>query len=72
MPMSLQHAPIAEALRGSPIPALRHVHVDETDTTVILSGRVSSYYHKQLAQETVLPLCQPRQLVNRVEVVRKA
>ena len=70
MSLTLESSPLLEAMRGSPIPALRLVRVEETTTTVVLSGRVGSYYLKQLAQETVLPLCRERQVVNRVEVVR--
>jgi hypothetical protein len=44
--------------------------IEETESGVVISGRVSSYYLKQLAQETVLPLLDRRELVNRVTVVR--
>jgi len=40
----------AVALRQSPIPALRKLSVEESDTVVIVLGSVSSYYLKQLAQ----------------------
>jgi len=59
-----------QALRDSPLPALRKLNVDETDSTVVLSGCVSSYYLKQLAQETVMPILGARELHNRVRVVR--
>jgi hypothetical protein len=59
----------AQALRQSPIPALRKLQVEETDLEVVLSGSVSSYYLKQLAQETVMPLLGGRELLNRVRVV---
>jgi len=58
------------ALRQSPIPALRKLAVEETDAAVILLGNVSSYYLKQLAQETVMPVLDGRELHNRVMVVR--
>jgi hypothetical protein len=61
---------VAQALRQSPIPALRKLAVEETDDAVVLLGTVSSYYYKQLAQETVLPLLGRRQLRNRVAVER--
>ena len=70
MSITLESSPIAEALRLSKIPALRLVAVEETDATVVLTGSVSSYYLKQLAQETVLPLCENKRLINKVEVVR--
>ena len=59
------------ALRQSPIPALRKLAVEEADGTVVISGSVSSYYLKQLAQETVLHVLDDgRLLYNRVAVVR--
>jgi osmotically-inducible protein OsmY len=51
------------ALNASPIYALRGIRVEQTGETIVLSGSVSSFYHKQLAQEAV------RQLVSGVEVV---
>ncbi|HMC89116.1 MAG TPA: BON domain-containing protein [Gemmataceae bacterium] len=57
-----------QALRQSPIPALRRLRVEETDEAIILSGSVSTYYLKQLAQETIMPLRGERQLHNRVNV----
>jgi hypothetical protein len=59
------------ALRTSPIPALRKLSLEETDAVVVIHGKVSSYYLKQLAQETVMPVLGPRQLSNRVAVVRE-
>lgn len=61
---------VEQALRQSPIPALRKLNLGETDRVVVLSGSVSSFYLKQLAQETILPLVGQRGLVNRVEVER--
>jgi hypothetical protein len=58
------------ALRQSPIPALRKLVVEETETTIAISGSVSSYYLKQLAQETLMPVLGGRELLNRVSVVR--
>src|SRR5438309_1903037 len=60
----------ADALRQSPIPALRKLSVEESDTVVIILGSVSSYYLKQLAQETIMPMLDGRQLQNRVTVAR--
>ncbi|MCS7045007.1 MAG: BON domain-containing protein [Gemmataceae bacterium] len=56
----------AHALNRSLHPALRHLSVEETDDSLIISGRVGSYYLKQLAQETLMPVRGDRQLVNRV------
>jgi hypothetical protein len=58
------------ALHHSPIPALRKLAVEESDTAVVLLGSVSSYYLKQLAQETVMSVLDGRELQNRVAVVR--
>ena len=48
----------------------RRLGVEESDTIVVLTGTVSRYYLKQLAQETVMPLLAGRKLLNRVEVER--
>jgi len=58
----------ADALRDSPLPHLRTLCVAETDEELTISGRVSSYYYKQLAQEAVLPLLGHRRLNNLVVV----
>jgi osmotically-inducible protein OsmY len=59
-----------EALRQSPIPALRQIRVDASEQQVVLTGSVSSYYLKQMAQETVMPALGTRVLLNRVTVER--
>lgn len=59
----------AHALKRSLHPALRYLNVEETDDSLIISGRVTSYYLKQLAQETLMPVRGARQLVNRVRVI---
>lgn len=69
---TLVNEPLAQLLRHSSIPALRNLCVDETETAVVISGCVSSYYLKQLAQETILPILGPRELVNHVTVVRQS
>jgi hypothetical protein len=58
------------ALRTNQFPALRSLTVHETDSTVLLTGRVPSYYLKQLAQEAVLPFLHGRELQNEVTVSR--
>jgi hypothetical protein len=67
----LEQSRAALALRHSPIPALRKLSLDESDSAVVISGSVPSYYFKQLAQEAVIPLLAGRQLHNRVTVVRQ-
>ena len=59
-----------EALLHSPIPALRMLQVEQTEGGEVLSGSVSSYYLKQLAQETILPYLDRCALMNRITVVR--
>ena len=58
------------ALHQSPIPALRKLTVEESNGTVVLMGSVASYYLKQLAQETIMPVIDGRELHNRVTVIR--
>jgi hypothetical protein len=61
-----------QALKQSSHPALRHLRVQETEETIIISGRVSSYYLKQLAQETIMPMRGALMLVNQVLVARES
>ena len=61
----------AQALRHSVHPALRRLFVEETDSTVVITGRVSSYYLKQMAQEAVLALGGDRTVINRVLVAKE-
>jgi hypothetical protein len=67
---TLAHVRADQALRHSPIPALRRLHVEETEQDIVLSGSVSSYYLKQMAQETLMHLLGDRKLRNRVTVAR--
>ena len=45
------------ALRNSPISELRGLGVEQRNGALVISGAVSSFYHKQLAQEAVWALC---------------
>lgn len=58
------------ALRQSPHPALHSLEVDEIDGAVVLTGRVGSYYDKQLAQEAVLSVVGGRSIVNNIRVAK--
>jgi hypothetical protein len=51
------------ALADRPIAALRAVRVEQVGNSLLLSGMVTSFYHKQLAQEQV------RLAVGEVEIV---
>ena len=67
---AVESSRIDRALRTSPIPALRRLRAEESEFEVVLSGCLPSYYLKQLAQETLMPLMEGRELRNQVEVVR--
>lgn len=56
------------ALANSPFYELRELQVDAHDGTLLISGRVSSFYHKQLAQEVVRSVCLDAQVVNTIDV----
>ena len=70
-PTTLELSPAVLALKCSPLPALRKLAVQETETMIVINGSVSSYYLKQLAQETVMPILAGRRLQNNVTVVRR-
>ena len=46
------------ALAGSPIYELRDLLVQQHNGSLLISGTVSSFYHKQLAQEVVRTVCE--------------
>ena len=58
------------ALAGSPICELRELRVEPQDHGLLISGVVSSFYHKQLAQEAVRAICNgiEIELVNAIRV----
>ncbi|MEI7685110.1 MAG: BON domain-containing protein [Planctomycetota bacterium] len=56
------------ALKRSYYPALRSLSVQGTENALIISGKVATYYMKQLAQEAVMPVRGSLQLVNQVAV----
>jgi hypothetical protein len=51
-------------------PVLCGLRVIETEFEVVILGLMTSYYHKQLAQEVLMPVLGARRLLNRVEVNR--
>ncbi|QEG00836.1 BON domain protein [Stieleria maiorica] len=55
-------------LAKSSVPELRSLRVDEESNELQLHGNVRSFYHKQLAQEAVLPVAGSLQVVNHVDV----
>ena len=56
------------ALAASPIYELRDLQVELRDGALVLSGSVSSFYHKQLAQEIVRSVSKEIELVNSILV----
>ncbi len=55
-------------LSASPLASVRALEVCREGDGFALRGAVSSYYHKQLAQETVRSATRGLQVVNRVQV----
>ena len=58
----------SSVLSRSPVSALRRIRVDGKADHLKLSGKVRSYYHKQLAQETVRGVARGMRLVNQIQV----
>ena len=46
------------ALVNSPICELRDLRVEQSDKVLLIGGVVSTFYHKQLAQEAVRAACE--------------
>lgn len=58
----------AAVLNSSPLPQLRRLSVTVSEAEIVITGRVSSYYMKQLAQEAIRSTLGDRRLLNHVEV----
>ncbi len=58
-----------DRLRNSPYASLRTLSCDLEGGGLVLRGRLPSFHHKQLAQETVRRLAGVRQIINATEVV---
>lgn len=56
------------ALSNSPFFELRELQVEHRDSMLFISGNVSSFYHKQLAQEVVRSVCQGIEVINSIQV----
>ncbi len=56
------------ALSNSPFYELRELRVDHRHESLILSGCVSSFYHKQLAQEVIRSVCRDTKVINKIRV----
>lgn len=59
---------VRDRLRQSGHYAMRTVTCDDEEGTLVLNGRLPSFYYKQLAQEVVLNVEGVTRLVNRIEV----
>jgi hypothetical protein len=57
-----------EALSGSPVYALRELQVERQGDTLVIQGMVSSFYHKQLAQEVIRTAAEGMEVVNSIQV----
>lgn len=57
-----------DALANNSVRELRMLRVDRSANELQLSGRVQSFYHKQLAQEAVRSVAKGMAVVNRVDV----
>jgi hypothetical protein len=56
------------ALANSPFYELRELHIDQHEGALFISGKVSSFYYKQLAQEVVRSVCTGVELINSIQV----
>jgi hypothetical protein len=57
-----------EALSLSPVFALRELHVEQQGDSLVIQGLVSSFYHKQLAQEVIRTAAEGLEVVNSIQV----
>ncbi len=57
------------ALANSPFYELHDLHVENRDGSLTISGTVTSFYHKQLAQEVVRSVCKDISVINSIHVV---
>ncbi len=70
---SFEIAAIAEArLNASSHPALRNVSCKCVSGVLVLQGRLNSFFHTQLAQETVAKIKGVERVVNQIEVLGRA
>jgi osmotically-inducible protein OsmY len=62
------HDRAQSALTSSPFFELHELQVEQRGGTILLSGNVSSFYHKQLAQEVVRSVCKGIEVINSIQV----
>ena len=63
------HSEVHNALASNPYFAGRKVRVELREDEVVLSGVLGSYFHKQMAQESVLCVDGVRRVHNQIRVV---
>jgi osmotically-inducible protein OsmY len=63
------HTKVHNALASNPYFAGRKVRVELREDEVVLSGVLGSYFHKQMAQESVLSIHGVCRVHNQIEVV---
>ena len=56
------------ALSRSPFSAIRGLLVEQAGELLVISGRVDSFYKKQMAQEAIRAVCHDVELQNTVNV----
>jgi hypothetical protein len=54
------------ALANSPIYELRDLNVEAHNGALLITGSVSSFYHKQVAQEVVRSVCEGFDVINSI------
>jgi len=64
----LERHDVSDLLTSSSNPELRRLSVRETEDEIRITGLVSSYYLKQMAQESIRSAIVGRRLVNKVVV----
>jgi osmotically-inducible protein OsmY len=71
MTLDVQDVTLAarERLRRSPYMPIRTLSCDYEHGVLLLRGRLSSFYHKQIAQETVSDIEGVLHVVNEIEVI---
>ena len=57
------------ALRASSVYDLRTLRVEQRNGTLVIFGSVSTFYHKQLAQEIVLSISRELDVINEIHVL---
>jgi hypothetical protein len=56
------------ALLNSPVFELHDLEIEQRGGSIYISGAVSSFYHKQLAQEVVRSVCREIDIINQTDV----